>query len=136
MPCLHDGPYAYLEIFQPVFSGVRGLWVLSEPEHQLAHRICRLPATHQVVGAGVTVPREYDPDGFCKRHEIEAPFVLYAGRREGAKGWDELVEGFGRAVTRLALPHVLVTMGVGEPAAPRELRDRVIDLGFVDQEER
>ncbi|MEZ5343001.1 MAG: hypothetical protein R2706_16625 [Acidimicrobiales bacterium] len=36
MPCLHDEPPAYLDLFAPCFSGSRGLWFLSEPEAELA----------------------------------------------------------------------------------------------------
>ncbi len=32
MPCLHDELPARLELFQPMISGARGLWFLSEPE--------------------------------------------------------------------------------------------------------
>ena len=37
--CLHDEPYAYLELFQPMFTGVAGLLLQTEPEHELAHRV-------------------------------------------------------------------------------------------------
>jgi glycosyltransferase involved in cell wall biosynthesis len=136
MPCLHDEPYAYLELFQPVFSGSRGLWFLSEPEHVLAHRIFDLPSSHEVVGSGVHPPSDYDADGFRRRHGIAGRFVLYAGRREGAKGWEQLLAGFASAVQRYNLPFSLVTIGVGEVRPPAAIADRVIDLGFVPADER
>lgn len=136
MPCLHDEPYARLEIFGPMFSGAAGLWFQTEPEHQLAHRLFTLPQQHDVVGSGVRVPVEYDPAGFRERHGIQGPFVLFAGRREGGKGWDRLVEGFAAAVERHALPFSLVTMGTGAVTAGAGIRDRVIDLGFLDEHER
>ena len=136
MPCLHDEPYAGLAIFSPVFSGARGLWFLSEPEHALAHRRFSLPGRHAVPGAGVPVPGAYDPEGFRRRHGIEGRFVLYAGRREGAKGWERLLEGFAAATTRHALPFSFVTMGVGEVHPPEAVADRVVDLGFLPDEER
>ena len=39
MPCLHDEPYAHLGVVGATLSSVAGLWFLSEPEHQLAHRV-------------------------------------------------------------------------------------------------
>jgi glycosyltransferase involved in cell wall biosynthesis len=136
MPCLHDEPYAYLDLFQPVFAGARGLWFLSEPEHAVAHRIFDLPSSHEVVGSGVHAPVAYDAEGFRRRRGIGGRFVLYAGRREGAKGWEQLLTGFASAVQRYDLPFSLVTMGVGEVRPPAAIADGVIDLGFVTAEER
>jgi glycosyltransferase involved in cell wall biosynthesis len=136
MPCLHDEPYARLEIFQPLFSGCAGMWFLSEPEHQVAHRIFALPQRHQVVGSGVRVPEHYDPEGFRARHDIDRPFLLFAGRREGAKGWERMLDAFACAVERHRLPFALVTMGAGPVHPPLSIADRVIDLGFLDEPER
>ena len=137
MPCLHDEPEAKLEIFGELFSDVRGIWFLSEPEQALAQRIHRDLAEHEVVGSGVAVPPEYDADGFRARHGIDGPFVLYAGRREGGKGWDRFLAGFAAAVGRdPGLPLQLVTMGSSEIQVPAAISSRVIDLGFVAEGER
>ena len=136
MPCLHDEAYARLEIFQPVFSGCAGAWFLSEPEHALAHRLYTVPGRHEVVGSGVRVPATYQPERFRERHGIRDRFVLFAGRREGGKGWELMLDAFARAVQRHSLPFSLVTMGTGIVRPPESIRDRVIDLGFVDEEER
>lgn len=135
IPCLHDETYAYLDIFRPVLARPARVWFLSEPEHQLAHRLGRLPPAHTVTGAGVHVPDSYDPDGFRKRHGLERDFVLYAGRREKGKGWDDLLRGFAAGVERLSIPFDLVTFGVGDVKAPDNIADRVIDLGFLPDEE-
>jgi glycosyltransferase involved in cell wall biosynthesis len=136
--CLHDEPYAYLDLFQPVFSGVAGLLFQSEPEHRLAHRICPALAPHATVGCGVGSAPDagYDADGFRSRHGIKGPFVLYLGRREGAKGWPDLLAGFAAAIDRSGLPLSLVTAGGGDAGIPPSLSDRVIDLGFVADHER
>ncbi|MGI8697246.1 MAG: glycosyltransferase family 4 protein [Mycobacteriales bacterium] len=134
--CLHDEPCAYLDLFTPVFTGVAGLLLQSEPEHRLAHRISGRVAPHRVVGCGVGVPEKYDPDGFRERHHIDGPFLLYAGRREGGKGWDELLHNLAAALERSDLPFSLVTMGGGEVDPPPQIADRVVDLGFLDDDER
>jgi glycosyltransferase involved in cell wall biosynthesis len=135
--CLHDEPYAYQGIFSPVFSGAAGLFFQTAPEHELAHRIHGDDlAPHALVGCGVEVPDRYDVAGFRAKHGIEGPYLLYAGRREGAKGWDELLAWFTRAVSRRELPFRLVTMGAGEVRAPEAIADRVIDVGFLPDDER
>ena len=135
MPCLHDEPAAYLDIYQPLFSGARGIFFLSDPEAELAERLFRLPARTEVVGSAITLPDRYDPDGFRARHGLDGPFIYYAGRREWAKGWTELLDAFRRVHRSAGLR--LVTSGVGEVELPPGLpADRVLDLGFVSDDER
>jgi glycosyltransferase involved in cell wall biosynthesis len=134
--CLHDEPYAYQEVFQPVFTGVSRLLFQTPPEHELAHRVVQNLAPHAVVGCGVEVPDRYDPEGFRGRHGIEGRFVLYAGRREGAKGWETLLEQFANATLRRDLPFQLVTMGRGDVKPPQAIADRVVDVGFLSDGER
>ena len=134
MPCLHDEPYARLEVLQPVLSDVARLWFLSEPEHKLAHELATLPA-HDLTGAGVNVPTSYDPEGFRARHGLTRPYVLFAGRRERGKGWDWLLAAFHFAIRQYALPFDLVTIGVSPEGQPADLSGRVHDLGFLDDAE-
>jgi glycosyltransferase involved in cell wall biosynthesis len=136
VPCLHDETYARLDVVRPVLAEPAVAWFLSEPEHQLAHRLGPVAARHQVVGGGMHVPSGYDAAGFRARHGITRPFLLYAGRRELDKGWPALLSIFGRSLS-LADPGVdLVTIGVGEVDVPAGLEGRVIDLGFLPAEER
>src|SRR5262245_5148388 len=134
MPCLHDEPYAYLDVLRPVLSDVARLWFLSEPEHQLAHRIAHLPA-HDVTGAGVHVPEQYHPEKFLERHHIERPFILFAGRRERGKGWDWLGSAFHFAIQQYDVPFDLVAIGVGPAGAPVDTSGRVHVLGYLDHDE-
>lgn len=136
MPQLHDEPYARVSVFRPMMADSAAVWFMSEPEHQLGHRLGPVAVGHDVVGQGVGVPAAYDPEGFRTRHSLERPFVLFAGRREHGKGWDDLLAAFGEAVLRYRLPFDLVTIGVGGVKAPPGLADRIIDLGFVDDDER
>ncbi len=135
IPCLHDEVFAYLDVFRPVLADPAQVWFMSEPEHQLAHRIGPVTANHPVTGEGVLVPDSYDPDGFRRRYGITRPFVLFAGRREPLKGWNDLLVGFERAVVRLGVDLDLVTFGVGWTAPPPEIAGRVIDLGYLPQED-
>lgn len=136
MPCLHDEPYARMSVMRPVLSDPASVWFLSEPEHDLAHRLGPVAARHTVTGAGMHVPGSYDPEGFRRRYRIERPFVLYAGRRERDKGWSWLLDTF-RAAVASGLDGVdLVTFGSGDAEIPDGLRTRVIDLGFVSDTDR
>lgn len=134
MPCLHDEGYARLKVVRRALSGVARAWYLSEPERDLAVALGLDPGAGDLTGAGVPVPSSHDPARFHERHRVERPFLLYAGRREEGKGWPVLLEAFAAAVSRGADVD-LVTMGVGEVAAPPSVAGRVHDLGFVADEE-
>ncbi len=131
MPCLHDEPYAYLRTVAAALASSAAVWFLSEPEHQLGHRLAPVASHHCVVGAAVEVPETYDPAGFRERHDLRRPYVLYAGRREGGKGWQELVAGFATAALRHGLPFDLVTVGVGRAQVPQRFENRIVDLGYL-----
>lgn len=137
VPCLHDEPEARLRIYEPLFSGSRGLWFLSDPEAELAASLFPLPRRAEVVGSAIHLPDHHDPDRFRARHGIRGPFVYYAGRREGAKGWPELVRAF--VSMRQVHGHDLRLVTTGAP--PVDLPggfpyDSVVDLGFVSDEDR
>lgn len=136
IPCLHDEPYAYLSVVRPLLARSAQVWFLSEPEHALAHRLGPVAADHEVIGCGVAIPEGYDPEGFRARHGLGSrPFVLYAGRREGGKGWDDLLRGYVGAVGRLGIDLDLVSVGVGDGSGPPGAAGRVIDLGFLPYDE-
>jgi glycosyltransferase involved in cell wall biosynthesis len=134
VPCLHDEPLARLRIVRATIAAAAEVWFLSEPEHQLAHRLVRL-GPHRVVGSAVHEPPAADAERFRRRHGIRRPFALYAGRREDGKGWPQAVAGFAAAVERHGLDLDLVTVGTGEVRVDGEVRRRVVDLGFLDAAE-
>jgi glycosyltransferase involved in cell wall biosynthesis len=137
MPCLHDEPEVHLDVYEPMLSGARGIWFLSEPERDLARRVVPgRSARTEVVGAPVVPPAGYDAASFRRRHGIDGPFVLYAGRREAGKGWGRLLEAFATAVRRDGVRLHLVTAGVGDPEIPADLAPHVTDLGFLSETDR
>jgi glycosyltransferase involved in cell wall biosynthesis len=136
LACLHDEPYAHQRLFEPMFCGLAGILFMTEPECQLAERIHPSLAPRAVVGCGVEIPGPTSPERFRRKYGIDRPFVLYAGRREGAKGWDDLLAGFARAVVERDLPLALVSMGAGEVRPPSAVADRVFDLGFLPDADR
>lgn len=135
LPCLHDEPEAYLEIYRALFAGSRGLWFQTPPERDLAHRIFQLPTRTAVVGSGIHVPAGYDPDGFRARHGLDGDFVLFAGRREWGKGWPDLLRFMEFANSVLPTPVALATCGVGD-VGDVPSNTRLIDLGYLSDDER
>ena len=145
VPCLHDEPYARLEVLRPVLSDPALAWFLSGPEHALAHRLGPVAPHHSVTGGGVPVPSAYDPDGFRARYGLVRPFVLYAGRQEEGKNTAWMLEAFAAAVAEGGLDLDLVVLGRGRPAGARPTGGgdggrprpgRVVDLGFLPDPER
>ena len=134
MPCLHDEYYAYLDIVRPVLADPAQLWFLSEPEHDLGHRLADL-APHHVTGAGVHVFESGDPAKGRELAGTSRPFIYYGGRREGGKGWFELLDGFTRAVREHGADLDLVTTGVGPVEPSPAVADRVHDLGLLAYED-
>lgn len=136
-PCLHDEPYARMDLFEPVLTGSAGVWLQTQPELDLYERVSTPPVQTRIVGEGVPVPEAYDPEGFRQRHALgDRPFILYGGRREGAKGWEGLLHGWADAVRREDLDLGLVTFGVGPVDPPADVAHLVLDLGFVDDRTR
>ena len=132
MPCLHDEVYAHVEVMSHVLALPAAVWFLSGPEHELAHRLGQLSAQHSVIGSGMDVPAQYEPDDFRTEYGIDDPFVIYLGRREADKGWPWLMEVFSRTKTGVKL----VTAGAGDADVPARLRGRVIDVGRLSVEQR
>ena len=133
--CLHDEPYAYLELFQPVLTGSEGCCSRPPPSTSspTASFLRPGPARGGRLrrgGAGVVRRR-----GVPRALRHQRPFLLYAGRREGAKGWEALLDA-SRTRAAPRLPFSLVTMGAGEVRPPLQIADRVVDLGFLPDAER
>ena len=136
-PCLHDEPEARFELFEPLFTGVAKLWLNTDPEADLLDEIWPTHAPADVIGEGIPVPDAYDPAGFRTRHGLgDRRFVLYGGRREGAKNWDALLDGFVGAVRKEDLDLSLVTFGVGDVHIPPDVADRIVDLGQISDRDR
>jgi glycosyltransferase involved in cell wall biosynthesis len=135
MPCLHDEPFARLDVYRYQMASVRGQWFLSTPERHLAERLGLLGPRSIVVGSAVTQPPSIDPQQFRARFGVDGDFLFFAGRREWGKGWPRLLDDLAFATQALGEPFPLVTCGVGEvgriPAGAV-----VTDLGTITDAER
>ena len=135
IPCLHDEPYARLDIFREMFSRVRGMIFNSEPERALAMSLFGISAGKTAVaGMGFAAMDGYRPERFRKKFGIKGPFIMYAGRREQGKNTPLLVEYFRAFKNQHRTELKLVLLGTGEVAVPPELSRDVLDLGYVREE--
>jgi glycosyltransferase involved in cell wall biosynthesis len=97
VPTAHDEPALHLGIMKDVFSAPDIFMFNTASEKNMLSRYFNFEGKYQeVVGVGVDIPGELDPRGFCRRHGISGPYILYAGRIEQGKGCGELVEFFIR----------------------------------------
>lgn len=135
VPCLHDEPFAYLTIMHDLFHDVGNIIFNTEPEKQLAHRLYDLPDRGTVVGMGLE-PFSADSQAFAKRTGMVQPYVMYAGRREVLKGTPLLTEYMHTFRQRTGRDVRMVFTGSGQIDAPDAMRDAIIDLGFVGEQEK
>lgn len=136
IPCLHDEPFAKLDLVADMFRRVKGALFNSDPEKDLAMRLYDLPETcGEVVGMAME-PFEADPQVFAKRHGLDTPYVLYCGRQEGGKNTPLLLDYMQSYVERRQGAVKLVMTGSGDVPVPEKLRPHLLNLGFVSEQEK
>ncbi|NQU40293.1 MAG: glycosyltransferase family 4 protein [Lentisphaerae bacterium] len=138
VPCLHDEPFALLTSFKEMFHNVKGCMFNTEPERRLAVRLYGEPDQAQVisvVGMGLD-DRIVDASAFAARHGIDAPYLLYSGRREPLKGTPILIDYLEAFRARNDIDLKLVMTGSGDIPIPPELQPHVIDVGFLSETEK
>lgn len=136
IPCLHDEPFAKLDIVKDLFCRSKGSLFNSEPEKELAMRLYGLHENcGQVVGMAME-PFEADPDAFSKRHGLDTPYVLYCGRQEGGKNTPLLFDYMQSYIERRQGAVKLVLTGSGDVPVPEKLRPYLLNLGFVSEQEK
>ncbi len=134
VPTAHDEPALRLRAMQEVFGAPAAFMFNTEAERNMLGRRFSFGGKYQdIVGVGVEFPEDLDTAGFRKRHGLERPFILYAGRIEPGKGCRELIDYFlASAGSRPGLDLVLIGNLLMElPADPR-----VKYLGFVSAGEK
>jgi len=135
IPCLHNEPFAFLGIFKEMFNKVQGIIFNTVPEMHLAEKMYGFDVgKSSVVGFGFDVGKQYKKSLFRNRYGIEAPFVLYAGRREAGKNIDLLLNYFRMYKKYNKNQLKLVLLGSGEVKLSAEDRNFVIDLGYIPED--
>ena len=137
IPCLHDESYMYISLFKALFPELAGMIFLSDPEKELAEKVYDLSnVDYQTLGAGVNTEFESDAERFRNKYGIKDKFILYAGRKDPGKGVDVLVRFFAQYKERNDNDLKLVLIGGGSIDIPKSVKDDVIDLGFVDVQDK
>lgn len=138
IPCFHDEAYIYIEQYKNAFENVGGISYLSQPECDLANRVFNLEnVEQQVTGAGVDTDMSYDAERFRKKFGIDAPFILYAGRKDVGKNIYTLIKYLEVYRTRYNDSRLkLVMIGGGDVTIPENMKDEIIDLGYVDKQDK
>ena len=135
IPCMHEEPYAHLNILKNAFEKAAGSIYLSRSEYDTTNSIFDLSHVKQaVLGAGVDTDFDYDAARFRNETGITDPFILYAGRKDEGKNIYLLLRYFREY--RLRHPEStmkLVLIGGGTINIPDDIKSEVIDLGFVDR---
>lgn len=134
VPTAHDEPALRLRLMREVFAAPAAFMFNTEAERSMLGRYFSFNGKYRdVVGVGVDFPENLDIAAFRKRHGLERPFILYAGRIEPGKGCRELVDYF-LAYARRDPGLDLVLIGNRLMDLPDD--PRVKYLGFVAPREK
>lgn len=137
IPCLHDEPFAHLELTRQAFEGCRGLIFNAPAERTLARGIYFVhDIPDAVVGFGFDPSARGDGERFRAAHGITGDIVLYMGRKEYGKKVHLLVEYFLAYRDRSNRDVTLVLLGQGPVTPPPGAGRAVLDLGFVSSQEK
>lgn len=122
VPTLHDEPPAYLPVFAHAARRCANIVWLTQAERELGRRLWGVEHG-DVVGMAVdTAPAEPE--------RRSAPYLLYCGRIDEAKGCRELIDAFVRYKREHRAPLDLVMTGSDHLGVPS--RDDLHFLGYVD----
>ncbi|MEK6692154.1 MAG: glycosyltransferase family 4 protein [Nitrospirota bacterium] len=139
IPCLHNEVYSKLSIFRITFEKVRGVIFNSEPEGNLARRLFPIEdKAMAIVGMGFDSgpDRGYDPVRFRKKLRIGDDYILYFGRKEGGKNLPLLLDYFCRLKRETGMGLKLIIAGDGEARIPDDMKNEVIDMGFLSERDK
>jgi glycosyltransferase involved in cell wall biosynthesis len=137
LPALHDEAYAYLPIYREMFETAGVVLSQTSEEADLIERIYGPEAREKTRLIGMGVDTEWTGDGerFRRKHNLNGLIFLYAGRRERQKGVYDLLAAFN-LYRRQGGAGKLVLIGSGEMSDAPDAGVDVLDLGFVDRQEK
>ncbi len=124
-----------LQIFGPVFRGVRALMYNSFEERALIHAVSQnVDTPGVVVGVGSEIPDSVNAARFRQKFGFRERFAVYVGRIDENKGCKELFDFFQRYSQMMAEGMHLVL--IGAPIIPVPDHTRVHHLGFVSDQDK
>lgn len=134
VPTAHDEPALHLGIMHEVFSEPDAFVFNTSAEKAMLERFFEFDGKYQdTVGVGVTIPGELPDTGFCGKHGLRNPFLLYAGRIEPGKGCQEMLDCF----LSYAEHHPGIQLAlIGKLLMDLPERPDIRYLGFLSPEEK
>lgn len=137
IPCFHEEAYIYMDVFKKMFSQVRGMIFNAQPEKEIAQRVYDLSDVETIVpGLGMNTGLTFDAERFRCKYDITDDFILYAGRKDVGKNIYTLIHYFEEYKKRNPGSMKLILIGGGEVNIPSSIYEDVIDLGFVDVQDK
>lgn len=137
IPCLHEENFAYLDCIKRIFVKAKKILFNAPPEMDLAQKLYGIPSEKCfLVSMGFDFDKKPDPEGFKQKYEISLPYITYAGRREEGKNFHLLLE-MVRLFQRI-YPNKLqfITMGTPKVDLLSSDKGKILDLGFVTEEDK
>lgn len=135
VPTAERDAAAGLEIFSPVFRGVRGLMYNSLEERALIHGISGnqdVPGT--IVGVGSEIPDHPQGARFRRKYNVRRPYAIYIGRIDENKGCRELFSHFQQYAA--SHPRGLDLVLVGSPVIEIPKHPRIRHVGFLGDQDK
>jgi glycosyltransferase involved in cell wall biosynthesis len=138
IPCLHDEPYAMMQLYAQLFETASGLLFYSPAEQRLARQLYDLPPERlRWLGGGIETDLRGDAARFRRSYSIKGPFLLYAGRRDPTKNTPLLFDYLRRYRAEGGTLRLVCIGGSGQPVPPDLLASgAVLDLGFVPVQDK
>jgi len=137
IPCLHEESYAHLSKIKEIFEISNKIIFLAQAEKELAESLYNIKETkREVIGTGVDTEAFGRGDAFQEKYHINSAFLLYAGRKDVGKNVEVLIDYFQKYITRNTCQLKLVLIGGGKIDIATSYKDRIIDLGFISNEDK
>ena len=116
---------------------MKGMIFHAQPESDLAHLIYGLSEVNTaVLGEGLDTDISGDAERFRKKYNIDTSYFIYSGRKEVNKNVPLLLNHFAQYKKRNDNDLKLVMTGGGDIEIPESVKDAVVDLGFVDVQDK
>ncbi len=137
IPCAHEEAYIHMDIYREMFENAKGMIYNAKPEEDLVNSLFDMSKVKQITpGLGMDTDIRGQADVFREKFGIQTPFILYAGRKDKGKNIDLLLRFFAEYKRRNKGNLKLVLIGGGKVDVPDNVTQDVIDLGFVDIQDK
>ncbi|GAB4037789.1 glycosyltransferase family 4 protein [Spirosoma gilvum] len=133
IPTAHDEIPIYLPGFKLLFQLPRAILFLTSAEKRLVNQLFKNEAIYNdVIGVGIETADVNSNNSAVTTLGINAPYLIYIGRIDTAKGCNELFDYFIQFKENH--PSSLKLVLVGQPFMPIPTHPDLITAGFVDED--